>query len=74
MNTQKVIRCFSDPVRTQRNKIKDTLDLISDLAIKDDPNYVDTLLLLAGLLNKFDHFIDDLDSIEYKDLEKINTN
>lgn len=64
INAQKLVRHFSDPVRAERQRLRETLDLISALPIKETSDYADCLIMLNSLLNEFDRFIDKLDSIE----------
>lgn len=64
INAQKLVRHFSDPVRAERDRLRETLDLISELPIKETDDYTECLLMLSDLVTEFDRFIDKLDSIK----------
>lgn len=63
INAQKLVRHFSDPVRAERNRLKDFLNLLSEMQIQDN-DYIDCLLLYNDLLGTFDRFLDKLDNIK----------
>lgn len=64
VNAQKLVRHFSDSVRAERNRLKDFLNLLSEMQIQNDQDYVESLLLLNNLLGMFDRFLDKLDNIK----------
>lgn len=64
INAQKLVRYFSDPVRAERDRLRETLNLISELPIKETSDYAECLLMLSDLVTEFDRFIDKLDSIK----------